>query len=135
LLGFLQDKYGHKASILLIISEVVIFFSLTIAINEEQLFNWTAYLIMFGLGCLDNSLKSYQNVIVGFEFESKLVPFGANFFFECFSSFLSIFVYSFNQCETKGEFRTYFIMKLVLGCLCAGSLFLVKFKQVKRDSK
>ena len=59
-------------------------------INNSNTYDWTAYLSMFLFGMLDNAWKSYENIIFGFEFDSKLTPFGANYFYECFAAFLGI---------------------------------------------
>ena len=32
---------------------------------------------MFGMGWLDNTVWCYLNMVLGFEFESKITPFGA----------------------------------------------------------
>lgn len=45
---------------------------------------------MFGLGMVDNAWLSYRNVIIGFEFESKITPFGANGFYESMAVFVGI---------------------------------------------
>ena len=45
---------------------------------------------MFGLGMLDNSVVTLCNVILGFEFDSKIVPFGAKNFIENFTVFFIV---------------------------------------------
>ena len=55
---------------------------------------------MFLFGMLDNAWKSYEGIIFGFEFESKLTPFGANLFYECFATFLGIASLSLWNLET-----------------------------------
>ena len=68
----------------------IIFFVFLIIINENGVYDYKAYIVMFGLGMLDNAWKTYENVIVGFEFTSKLTPFGATMFYESFAVFVSV---------------------------------------------
>ena len=74
----------------------LIFIPMFIIINELHQFSFWSYFVMFGLGMLNNSVATYINVVLGFEFDSKIVPFGAKSFIEnvaVFSvvAFISIF--------------------------------------------
>jgi len=83
-MGFIQDKCGHRASLSFIIANSTISVFLLIYQNEAQHFNfWLASVTMFGLGVIDNCAQIYLNIVLGFEFESKIVPFGTKNFIEC----------------------------------------------------
>ena len=73
--GRLQDKFGHKAILLLSLSLLLIFTPFIIIINEIHEFTWPIYLCMVGLGYLDNANCTFISIVCGFEFESKIIPF------------------------------------------------------------
>ena len=86
---------------------------------------------MFGMGSLDNSWKSFINLVFGFEFKSKIVPFGVNYFLECVSVFTVILTLSQINLSTQEHFRNYFILNMTLCLLSCSSLFFFKFKKIK----
>ena len=69
--------------------------------NEKHVFDWTSNVTMFGAGMVDNSLTSFLGVVLGFEFESKIVPFGAKNFVENISLFLVLSCFYIFPVETK----------------------------------
>ena len=69
--------------------------------NENQIFDWTAYLIMFGCGMIYNSEWSFLNVVLGFEFESQIVPFGAKYFIEGIIGFIVLCALALWDLQTK----------------------------------
>lgn len=86
IMGFIQDKCGHIASLTFIIISATISVSLLIYQNEAQHFSfWLASLTMFCLGVIDNCAQIYLNIVLGFEFESQMVPFCTKNFIQCFS--------------------------------------------------
>lgn len=128
LLGVIQDKYGHKTSITFIMVTVIWTMIGLIIQNEYHVFNWTCYITMFGAGMIDNSLTSFLGVVLGFEFESKIVPFGAKNFVENISLFVVLSSYYLFPLESKLEYRAYFIATLVIGIITVSMLYLVKYK-------
>ena len=72
-LGFIQDKFGHYVSLKYIIALCIAVYILLFFIIERGVFDWTAFVFMFGMGMLDNSWKSLVNIIFGFEFEKRIM--------------------------------------------------------------
>jgi len=72
---------------------------------------------MFGLGCVDNCVLTYQTVLFGSEFKSKIVPFGTRFFIENLTVFLVLSILSVYPPETIGSYRAYYIFYLALSIL------------------
>ena len=117
-MGLLQDKLGHKAALLYIFTNTLIFNSLLVIVNEIEYFNfWFACFIMFGLGLVDNCLYGFLNMIFGMEFESKIMPAAARQFLEQMSVFSFLAALSIWSLETKEQFRPYFIFYLVIGII------------------
>ena len=96
-----------------------------IYLNEIHHFNNWAYFCMFGLGMLDNSYMCFENVVLGFEFESKIVPFGAKNFIETFTVFSGIAIISIFDIEGKGSFRAFYLFFFIFGLL--STLLMIKF--------
>jgi MFS family permease len=56
ILGLIMDKFGHKASISVLLFTVLWTFIGLIIQNERHVFDWTANVTMFGAGMVDNCL-------------------------------------------------------------------------------
>ena len=89
-LGFLQDRFGHKASICFLLVQYVVFYIIFLIQNESGVFNWTAHVTMFGMGMIFNSQITFRDVLIGFEFPSKIVAFGVKNVVENVAAFLMI---------------------------------------------
>ena len=76
-LGWVMDKKGYHASLLLILVVSVIVLLGCIWYNEVFQFSWTAHLVAFGWGFLDAVYVNFINAVLGFEFESMITPFAA----------------------------------------------------------
>lgn len=109
LLGLVQDKYGHRASLSMLLSEIVFFSTILLVVNENQTFDWTAHVIMFGMGIIDNTQLSFMNVVLGFEFESQILPFGAKNFIENIAVFAVIGALSLGDLDSIESYRTFFV--------------------------
>lgn len=64
---------------------------------------------MFGLGWLDNTIWCYLNMVVGFEFESKILPFGAKTMVEMLTVTVVAGALSIWNLESIASFRAYWI--------------------------
>ena len=93
---------------MLLVSNVV--FGVCILIqNEYHAYHWISFLNMFGWGMIDNTVWCYINILCGFEFESKITPFGAKTMVEMLTVFIvagSLFLWGE---QTKQSYRIYFI--------------------------
>lgn len=110
LYGFVEDKCGNKASILFILAQVLIFNTMIIVLNELHEFNWLAYVTMFGMGCIDLTILTYETQLIGFMFESKIVPFCTKNFLENMTVFILLAAQAIKSADTKEDFRIYFII-------------------------
>ena len=100
IMGEIQDRFGNKFSIFFIISNILVTGSLLIYINELCVFDKIkANIFMFFFGCVDNCASSYICVALGFEFKSKIVPFGAKNFIENLSIFFIFLCFSIFQID------------------------------------
>ena len=126
--GFVQDKCGSKAALILLLAELIVFESMIIVLNELNTFNWSAYLCMFGLGSVDNTVTTYITQFLGFEFESKIIPFAAKNFVENMSMFLILGSLSIWDLDSKENYRIFFITVLVTGIITISLQFTMNFK-------
>ena len=56
---------------------------------------------MFVFGIVDSATTTFINVVLGFEFESKIVPFGAKNFTENISVSIMTLILAVNTVDTK----------------------------------
>jgi hypothetical protein len=56
---------------------------------------------MFIFGIADSTVSTFNCIVLGFEFESKIIPFGAKNFSENISVFLVLLVLTLSPVETK----------------------------------
>ena len=70
---------------------------------------------MFVYGITDNSVSTYCNVAVGFEFTNKLVAFGCKLFLEAMGATIALTAFSLKPPETKESFRGILIGYIILG--------------------
>ena len=87
---------------------------------------------MFIVGIVDSSTTTFINVVLGFEFQSKIVPFGAKNFSENISVCILSLVLALNSIETKEQDRLYFICQLVIGLLSLSLMSFMKYKKVEK---
>ena len=100
LLGMIQDKFGHRASLSMIALTIVLTYTLLIIQNERRRFDWTANLSMFIFGIIDQSCHIFFGIVLGFEFESKKVPFGARHFIGNLSTGIILGILTLSPVET-----------------------------------
>ena len=115
-LGLIQDKCGHIASLVFIQVNLVTEVTLLFVLNETGQYDpIMAWITMFIYGMTDNSVSTYSNVAVGFEFTNKLVAFGTKLFLESIGISICLVGYSLKPPETKEAFRGILIGYVVLG--------------------
>ena len=119
IIGFVQDKYGYNASIL-----IVVVFNVLVGItflyqNEVEEFSFTmTYICMFGAGLIDNYMTSFNNIYLAQEFTTKVTQFGAKTFLESGTISLILLTISlFNIKLQKAHFRLYFIALYGIGII------------------
>lgn len=92
-----------------LLASCIFFGVLLIVQNEQHTFNWSAYLSMFGLGWLDNTIWCYLNMVLGFEFESKILPFGAKTMVEMLTVTVVAGALSIWSLDSIGSYRLYWV--------------------------
>ena len=135
LVGKIQDSQGYRASMFFILALQIVFVTMVIILNEIHIFNWWAYLCMFGLGMLDNCMMTFINIVLGFEFESKIIPFSAKNFIEGFTVFFVVGALSIFDIEGKGSFRAFYVFFLVFALASTLLMFRFPFKESKKADK
>ena len=88
---------------------------------------------MFGLGMLDNSIMTFDNIVLGFEFDSKIAPFGAKNFIENFTVFLVVGALSIFDIEGKASFRAFFIFFFVYALASTLLMFWFPYKTKEEE--
>ena len=128
-LGMVQDKFGHRASLSLLAVTIISTYTLFLVLNEKRRFDWTANLAMFIFGFVDNSLHTFLSAVLGFEFESKIVPFGARHFLWGLSVGSHLIFFSFVKIETQSHYRPFFGWSVIFGLFSTCLMFLIKYKK------
>ena len=88
IIGQLQDRLGPYAALTMLLIQNIVFGIAILIQNEHHVYHWTSFIIMFGWGMIDNTVWCFLNVACGFEFESKIVPFGAKLMVEMLVVFI-----------------------------------------------
>ena len=114
--GVIQDKCGHIPALTFIQLNLIVQVSLFFVLNETGQYNpIRAYIATFVYGITDNSVATYCNVAVGFEFTNKLVAFGCKLFLEALGATIGLTGYSLIPPESKESFRVILISYIILG--------------------
>jgi len=69
---------------------------------------WLASFTMGGLGAIDNCMTTYTTLLLGFEFDSKIVPFCTKNFVENITVFLVLSSLAIWPLTTITHYRTYY---------------------------
>ena len=107
---------------------MIISMSLLIILNEYHIFGWQSHISMFLHGMLNNTCTCFAIIVLGFEFDSKIVPFGAKLLVENFAVFTTVGLLSLVDLENKIAFRNYFVLTLVIGLVSLAILYRFKFR-------
>ena len=130
--GPLLDRFGYKVGLVYLLCLITGANLFVLALNGSHTFSNWAYVSMFWLGMMENNVWCFTNVILGFEFESKITPFGAKQFIETLSIAILSFFISFFQINTLERYRAWFIFGMIWGQASILILFLFKFKDVPK---
>jgi len=76
IVGWIRDKTGNKVAFLTEIFLCLISFGCVITLNVLNTWGPLAWVMTFMWGIQDAGLNTLINCILGFEFESKIAPFG-----------------------------------------------------------
>ena len=104
----------------------------TIVYNEFHYFNWTSFVLCFGWGFWDGILINFTNVVLGFEFESKVTTFAVQKFCQNIISFVFVLINS--TIKTKPQFRIYFSAYGFFSILSMITMFHFDFKKCLKHS-
>ena len=80
LLGYVMDKRGSVACVYVVLITTIIVQTSHVIFNEIHTWNFFGYFITFGSGFYDAVIINLINNMLGFEFESKMIPFAAQKF-------------------------------------------------------
>lgn len=74
-MAIIRDGYSTRAAIVILIIETCIAYGLLIWYNERDKFDWLAAVFTFAWGIQDSGLNCIARSVLGFEFDSKIIPF------------------------------------------------------------
>lgn len=75
LIGNIRDKMNNKVAIIMELVLLVISLTVVVIFNSKNRFNIMAYFMCFLWGLQDSGLNCIIRCILGFEFDSKIIPF------------------------------------------------------------
>ena len=132
MVGQLIDKAGYK--------NAIVFLLLTVALSNGVLlwqilatqFNALSFVCMFGLGVADHGNFTFENTILGFEFESKITPFGFKLLVENLVIFVAVAVLSQASLKTNAVYLGFFSIQVAWGVVAYILMLWFPFKQKPR---
>ena len=82
--GPIMDKLGYKSALTFLLLQIVAVGIGLLVNNHFHIFNFTAYLLMFGIGSVEFTVHCFLNTLLGFQFTTypAIVPFGARLFLQ-----------------------------------------------------
>ena len=75
LVGGIRDRFGNKVCVISLIILTIAAVAFVIAYNQKNKYDYGAYLMCLLWGLQDSGLNCFVQCIMGFEFESKVIPF------------------------------------------------------------
>lgn len=85
--GKILDKWNQKAGLIYDMIITAIAFAFLITYNEVRNYGVVTYFMTFFWGLQDAAINTIINVILGFEFESKIIPFSVFKFLQSLFNF------------------------------------------------
>ena len=117
-LGRIRDSCGNQVALIVLIIETLAAIGLVLAVNINDEYNATTWIMTFVWGFQDAGLNTLINCILGFEFESKVTPFGVY----KFSQSLFIFAFSLGIIPVTDDKTSPNKDRITIYC-CAGAAF------------
>ena len=130
LMGQIMDRRGPVACLKFMFCYTFVLFIGTIVYNEFHYFNWTSFVLCLGWGFWDGILINFTNVVLGFEFESKVTTFAVQKFCQNIVSFIFVLINS--TVKTKSQFRIYFAS---YGVFSVFSMLAMSYFEFRKSNK
>jgi len=106
--GNLSDRFGSKLIMILNMCEVVLAFVLLMLFNWVGEFSlWSAAIVTFTWGVQDGGVNNFLYTILGFQFESKTLPFCVYTFVQ--NIFCFVFICLEGLINTQLSYLIYFL--------------------------
>ncbi len=129
--GFLVTKVielrDMRMGVVCCIFLTILGFVVFIVLNEIRIFGWLCFLFTFLWGVQDSALNTVMNSILGFEFESNIIPFSV------FKFSQSLFIFIFNVLASlivgQARFRIWIICSFVFAMVAYTVTISFKFKE------
>ncbi|CDW76468.1 major facilitator superfamily protein [Stylonychia lemnae] len=131
--GFVADRYGQRAGVLYLMAITAVSFAISFAYIGIWSFSVLTFFVTFAWGIQDSGLNNLLNCVLGFEFESNIIPFSILKFLQSLANFIFLVIESF--LNEKIDFLIYFI---AIGIFCYFSLTIMlffPFKAKKEDNE
>jgi MFS family permease len=91
--GGIRDRLGNRICVLTCITFMIIAMTALIWFNENNFFTFlTSYSMCLLFGIQDSGIQCFVNCILGFEFESKILPFSVYRFTQSLFTFVIFLV-------------------------------------------
>lgn len=74
-IGLVKDKVNKRFALFLQILLTVAAFAFVFIVNEKDIYDYMSFIMAFVWGLMDSGLNAIIRSMLGFEFESKIVPF------------------------------------------------------------
>ena len=138
-IGPIRDKCGNKVAYIVLIIETAVAIVIVLVYNNNDKFNWMAYLMCFFWGFQDSGINCLINCMLGFEFSDKTTPFGVNKFVQSlaifgFSNVSSAVMSVDNTTEEQKKYILYYLVSAGIWGFCSMTAMLFfKFKPEEKE--
>lgn len=128
--GRVIDKFGKKAGVLFVLITTMIAFVFVFIVIGLYKFSILDYFLTFFWGIQDSALNNMLNCILGFEYESKIVPFSISKLVKSLFIFAALVSASF--VKEQWQYIIFFVCTCVYSIPAIGILLFFDFKNMKK---
>eukprot|EP00347_Sterkiella_histriomuscorum_P004956 403358441 len=133
LMGKIMDIYGQKKGIIVCGINLIIAMILVFAYIIHYQFGALTFIFPFFWGLQDSGINNILNCTLGFEFDSKSIPFSVSNFVQ--PLFLFLFMIAQSYLETTTDFYIYFSVCFCYGILALSVLYTFDFKSISKSAR
>eukprot|EP00347_Sterkiella_histriomuscorum_P014941 403358919 len=128
--GQVADKFGQRLGVIYIMIVSACAFAVVFAFVGTWKFGVLTFFMTFIWGIQDSGMNNYMSCTLGFQFDSKIIPFSILKFVQ------SLFTFIFLVVESLLTFQVdYIIYLIVMACVCFASLTVMLFFPYKSVEK
>lgn len=131
MLGFVIDKWNQKAGVAFCILTAAVALALVLGWIGLWKFYPLAFIVTFFWGIHDSAFVNFLNCVLGFEFDSKIIPFSIFKFLQ--SLFTFVFLVADSYLNTDKDYLIFFIISAVYAFLSMTVMFFFKYKDTSHQ--